>query len=1028
MRQTNTNNLLTAVGQVLLNNGNFTLAGQPVTLQGGLSSLAGNNTWAIGPTLAAAQSFISSNGTLTVSGVVTNGGYALTLDGAGSNVLSGVVSGTGGLVKNGVGTATLSGASTFSGSVSVNAGTLAVQNKSGDVTYAVAQGATLKIGYSTGGSYANTAMTLNGNGVSSASGLYLQGGANYNASGQIQLLTAPTTIRQYGSGLASIGTYDINGNGLWCSAAASGSAIDPNIQLVCDGFGMSLQVDAGANTATGDLTLNGPLNVGNMGFYKRGAGSLVLNGTAASGNTALNLQSGSVICGAANCIGASASLPISSGATLLLNGFSQTVASFNAAAGSTLSFGGTSTLTVSGSPVLAGALQMVISKGATPASSRLVVSSGTLTNGGSLTVTSLGTNAFAAGDTFTLFSAASYAGAFTSLSLPALPLGLVWITNNLPTNGTLVISTNSTAIWNGGGANGNWNTAANWVGTVTPSNGQSLTFQGTLRQSNTNNLLTAVGQVVFTNGGFALWGNPVTLQWGLVNQAGNNAWAIASTLAQAQPFVSSNGTLTVSGAVASGGFSLTLDGAGSNLLSGVVSGAGGLVKNGAGTAALSVQSTYTGGTTVNGGILNLTGGGGSSGTIRGTATINTGGTLQLSTTEALGYGGGASALTVINLVGGTLNVNTTANQTLGSATLNLTGGAITGNAGGNLDFLGGAATLNTLAASTTATISGVPLSPLRQGSTTFTVAAGTTPSGIDLDISSVLHTSPSGDATGAVLTKAGPGTLRLSATNTYARATTISAGTLLVNGSLATGKAVTVASGGTLGGAGVITGPTTVQTGGTFAPGIGGIGRLTISNSLVLAGQTVMEISKNGGVATNDLAFVSGALTQGGSLTATNIGTNALAAGDSFKLFSAGSWSGAFTNLSLPALANGLNWNTNTLATNGTLAVAWNTYTLIYAAGSNGTISGSSTQTVNYGGSGSAVGAVANGGCRFVNWSDGGTANPRTDANVTNNLSVTANFVALNLVPPMITNLNMAVDRTSFTLAGTGAASRPMCC
>ena len=49
---------------------------------------------------------------------------------------------------------------------------------------------------------------------------YLQGGKTYNASGQIVLLTAPTTIRQYGSGLANIGTFDINGN--WSLVYRSG--------------------------------------------------------------------------------------------------------------------------------------------------------------------------------------------------------------------------------------------------------------------------------------------------------------------------------------------------------------------------------------------------------------------------------------------------------------------------------------------------------------------------------------------------------------------------------------------------------------------------------------------------------------------------------------------------------------------------------------------------------------------------------------------------------------------------------------
>ena len=71
---------------------------------------------------------------------------------------------------------------------------------------------------------------------------------------------------------------------------------------------------------------------------------------------------------------------------------------------------------------------------------------------------------------------------------------------------------------------------------------------------------------------------------------------------------------------------------------------------------------------------------------------------------------------------------------------------------------------------------------------------------------------------------------------------------------------------------------------------------------------------------------------------------------------------------------------------------AINTYTLTYTAGPNGTVSGLTGQTVNYGGSGSAVTAVPNTGYQFVNWSDGSTANPRTDGNVKASLSVTANF------------------------------------
>lgn len=75
-------------------------------------------------------------------------------------------------------------------------------------------------------------------------------------------------------------------------------------------------------------------------------------------------------------------------------------------------------------------------------------------------------------------------------------------------------------------------------------------------------------------------------------------------------------------------------------------------------------------------------------------------------------------------------------------------------------------------------------------------------------------------------------------------------------------------------------------------------------------------------------------------------------------------------------------------------------FTLTYTAGEHGSISGISPQTVNYGEDGSAVEAVPmtvgfvsrSAHYHFVDWSDGSTKNPRTDTNVTSDISVTANF------------------------------------
>ena len=78
-----------------------------------------------------------------------------------------------------------------------------------------------------------------------------------------------------------------------------------------------------------------------------------------------------------------------------------------------------------------------------------------------------------------------------------------------------------------------------------------------------------------------------------------------------------------------------------------------------------------------------------------------------------------------------------------------------------------------------------------------------------------------------------------------------------------------------------------------------------------------------------------------------------------------------------------------------TLYAQWtiNSYTLTYTAGVHGSLTGTLHQTVNYGASGTAVTAVAISGYHFVVWSDGSTANPRTDTNVTASISVKASFL-----------------------------------
>ena len=162
------------------------------------------------------------------------------------------------------------------------------------------------------------------------------------------------------------------------------------------------------------------------------------------------------------------------------------------------------------------------------------------------------------------------------------------------------------------------------------------------------------------------------------------------------------------------------------------------------------------------------------------------------------------------------------------------------------------------------------------------------------------------------------GLVKFTGANTYAGGTTVANGTLLVNGSLASG-AVAVQNSGALGGTGTINGPVTVQSGGTLSPGAP-IGTLTINNSLTLAGNLFIAINKSLSPS-NGLVAVSGVLTNAGTgvLTITNLGP-ALAAGDSFKLFSKPLPNGGALTIAPLVPAMGFGW-VNNLAVNGTLGV-----------------------------------------------------------------------------------------------------------
>ena len=100
----------------------------------------------------------------------------------------------------------------------------------------------------------------------------------------------------------------------------------------------------------------------------------------------------------------------------------------------------TGILTVTNSITLNGTTHLKLNHGGSPNSDELI-SQSSITNGGALVVTSIGT-APQAGDAYTLFHSAigSYVGTFSTITLPTLTGGLSWNTSNLYINGTISIA------------------------------------------------------------------------------------------------------------------------------------------------------------------------------------------------------------------------------------------------------------------------------------------------------------------------------------------------------------------------------------------------------------------------------------------------------------------------------------------------------------------------------------------------------------------------------------------------------------
>ncbi len=164
-------------------------------------------------------------------------------------------------------------------------------------------------------------------------------------------------------------------------------------------------------------------------------------------------------------------------------------------------------------------------------------------------------------------------------------------------------------VWDGGGADDNWGTAANWVGDVPPGSGDLLTFAGTTRLTPQLEANYSVPALTFdaTAGSFTLGSaaSTLTLTGGVTNNSANPQMLdVPIALAGTVKFNTAAGSITAAK---------------------IISGTGQLQKSGGGALALLAANTYSGDTTVSGGTLRVTSGGQLySGAANNTATITVG--------------------------------------------------------------------------------------------------------------------------------------------------------------------------------------------------------------------------------------------------------------------------------------------------------------------------------------------------------------------------------------------------------------------
>jgi autotransporter-associated beta strand protein len=345
------------------------------------------------------------NGATFACPILVNSNSLIDFEGGyGSGTLAGNITGPGGLIVTGDGNVR-----TFTGT-----------NGYGWTTI---NGGTLQIGY--GG----TSGTLGRGGVTNNANLTFNRKDFLSVSNQI---SGPGALSQNG-----VGTVALCGTNTYTGLTSINAGV---LQIGNGGNTGTLGPGNVANSATLVFARSGSLPVTNQisgpgALVQNGAGMVVLYGT--------NTYTGSTTVNAGTLLvnGTLAGGPVTVGTQGTLGGSGTLYGPTTIQPGGLLAPGcsNLTTLTVNNTLSLGGNVLFALNRTNAQTAAKIAGLS-TVTCGGTLTVTNVGPNTFASGDTFTLLQAATYAGTFTNLSLPVLPAGLAWNTGSLLVNGTLSVS------------------------------------------------------------------------------------------------------------------------------------------------------------------------------------------------------------------------------------------------------------------------------------------------------------------------------------------------------------------------------------------------------------------------------------------------------------------------------------------------------------------------------------------------------------------------------------------------------------